>query len=102
MAQFAIVPPETTVVYSRFPIFVCNKKQLLADAYAANLELAAWFSTAVHPLAGDDLRLVNYIPGSCPRAEAAAASLVSLPVDPKVTRDFQDELIDLINRHASA
>ena len=83
-------------------MFVPRKESLLDAACAANLEMAAWYATPVHPLAGNELRLVHYTPGSCPRAEEAAAALVSLPVNPKVTPAFQDRLVDLINRHGSA
>lgn len=100
-AQRVHVPPGTEAVYSRFPIFVRRKQELLAAARASNLEIAEWYSTPVHPLSGDDLRQVHYSSGMCPRAEAAAASLVSLPLGSKVTPDFQDQLIDLINRHAA-
>jgi dTDP-4-amino-4,6-dideoxygalactose transaminase len=100
--RFAAVPPGAEAVFSRFPVFAPRKEVLLAAARAANLEMAAWFATPVHPLAGDELRLVHYTPGSCPRAEAAAASLVSLPLHPRVTPAFQDRLVELINRHGSA
>jgi dTDP-4-amino-4,6-dideoxygalactose transaminase len=100
-ARLPIVPDQAAAVYSRFPVFVGQKDRLLASARSANLEIAGWFATPVHPLAGDELRLVSYPSGSCPRAEAAATSLVSLPLHQKVTPSFQDELIGLINRHAS-
>jgi perosamine synthetase len=96
----AIVPANSRAVYSRFPIFVSRKSQLLNAAHSSNLELADWFTTPVHPLAGRDLQLVKYAAGSCPRAEAAADSLISLPLDRKVTPRFQTQLIQLINGHA--
>lgn len=101
VVAFPTVPTGSNVVYSRFPILVPNKDALLASASAANLELAAWFSTPVHPLAGDDLRLVHYREGSCPRAEEAARTLVSLPLGPKVNESFQLELIELIRAHSA-
>ncbi len=100
-AQRVEIPPGAEAVYSRFPIFVPRKRELLASARSSNLEIAEWYATPVHPLLGDDLRHVHYAPGMCPRAEAAAESFVSLPLGDKVTPGFQDELIDLINRHAA-
>lgn len=101
-ARLPVVPAGSDVVYSRFPLFVPRKDALLAAACAANLEMAAWYATPVHPLAGDELRLVHYTPGSCPRAEAAAAALVSLPLHPKAIAGFQDRLVALINNHGSS
>jgi dTDP-4-amino-4,6-dideoxygalactose transaminase len=96
------VPADSNAVYSRFPAFVPGKKRLLAAAREANLEVAGWFTTPVHPLEGKDLAAVSYAEGSCPRAEEAARTLVSLPLHPKVDRTFQDQLIHLVNAHADA
>jgi len=101
-ARLPVSPTGAEAVYARLPLFVRQKEILLDAARAANLELAGWYATAVHPLAGDELRLVHYTLGSCPRAEAAASTLVSLPVHPKVTPAFQDRLIAFLNRHGSA
>jgi dTDP-4-amino-4,6-dideoxygalactose transaminase len=95
-----VVPENAKAVYSRFPIFVSRKQDLLRAARSSNLELADWFTTPVHPLSNGELKLVDYSVGSCPRAESAAAALVSLPLDPKVTPRFQEALVQLINRHA--
>lgn len=96
------IPAGSETVYSRFPLFVSRKEELLFAARAANLEIAEWYSTPVHPVCGGDLRLVNYSPGSCPRAESASNSFVSLPIGERVTPAFQDELVALINKHAAA
>jgi perosamine synthetase len=101
-ARFVSSPSGAQTIYSRFPVFVSNKAEFLSAAYAANLEVAAFFSTVVHPLSGKELDYVGYVPGLCPLAEAAAASLVSFPLGPKVTPDFQDDVIDLVNRYARA
>ncbi|WP_415908470.1 DegT/DnrJ/EryC1/StrS family aminotransferase [Oleiharenicola sp. Vm1] len=96
------VPAGTEAVYSRFPLFVANKEEVLAAAARRNLEVAGWFATPVHPLAGDELAAVHYRPGDCPQAERAATGILSLPVHPKVTRSFQRAVVELINRHGRA
>lgn len=101
VARFVAIPPDSEVVYLRFPVFVHDKERLLAAARAANLEVASWSTTPVHPLSSEELQLVHYDQRSCPRAEATARSLVSLPLHEKVTPAFQDTLIELINRHAA-
>ncbi|GAA4947286.1 DegT/DnrJ/EryC1/StrS family aminotransferase [Actinoplanes utahensis] len=64
----------------RFPVAVADKQRALRDAAAAGLELGDWFATPVHPLAGADLAGAGYRAGSCPRAEWAAAHVVTCPV----------------------
>lgn len=96
------VPPEADAVYSRFPLFVSNKQEVLDVAAKRNLEVAAWFATPVHPLEGAELELVHYRPGSCPEAERAAGRILSLPVHPRVTPSFQAAVVELINHHGRA
>lgn len=100
--QLPSVPAGGEAVYSRFPLFVANKRQVIEAAAAANLEVAEWFATPVHPLEGPGLTAVCYRPGSCPAAEHAARHILSLPNHSKVTTDFQAEVTDLINHHGRA
>ena len=81
------------VTYARYPLRAHDKRGLLAAARQANVELAEWFVTPVHPLQGDALRSVNYNSGSCPNAEAMCEQVVSLPTHNRVTdRDVQRAL----------
>lgn len=96
------VPSGADAVYSRFPLFVSNKQEVLEVAAKRNLEVAAWFATPVHPLDGAELELVHYRPGLCPQAERAAGRILSLPVHPRVTPSFQGEVVELINCHGRA
>lgn len=96
------LPADTEAVYSRFPLFVSNKEEVLAAAARRNLEVAGWFATPIHPLAGDELAAVHYRSGECPQAERAAAGILSLPVHAKVTRSFQRAVVELVNRYGRA
>jgi perosamine synthetase len=64
----------------RIPVVVGDKPYVLREAAKAGVEVGDWFTTPVHPLAGDDLAAVGYTAGSCPNAEWAAAGVVTLPV----------------------
>ena len=97
-----VVPPNGDAVYSRFPVFVSNKEEILRTAAKRNLEVAAWYATPVHPHSGTDLAKVHYKQGSCPEAERAAKRILSLPVHPLVTRSFQDAVVELLNGHGRA
>jgi perosamine synthetase len=96
------VPAGADAVFSRFPLFISNRPEVLEVAAKRNLEVAAWFATPIHPLDGSELELVHYRPGSCPQAERAARRIVSLPVHPRVSPSFQAAVIELINHHGRA
>lgn len=100
--RLPVVPDGADAVYSRFPLFVLNKDEVLAAAARRNLEVAGWFATPIHPLEGAALAGVHYRPGDCPQAEKAAGAILSLPVHPKVTRSFQRAVTELVNRHGRA
>lgn len=69
-----------TAVLVRLPVAVSDKPRFLALAREHGVEVAEWYSTPVHPLHGAEQSTVNYEPGSCPVAESACSSMVSLPV----------------------
>lgn len=78
------LPPDAHAVYGRYPLLTDRKEELLRLAPEQRVELAAWYSTPVHPLEGNALREVGYEPGSCPNAEALTKCVVSLPTGPLV------------------
>lgn len=96
------VPSFAHILYSRYPLFVDKKDELLQRARLAKLEVASWYETPVHPLRVGELEGVGYAPGSCPRAERAAASIVSLPVNDRVTTSYQTDVIRLLNEFSPA
>ena len=80
------LPDENIEIYfSRFPLLVENKKQILQLCRNNSIELASFFDTPIHPLKDEELSRVNYNLGSCPNAESVCERLVSLPVNSKVS-----------------
>lgn len=90
-------PANSAAVYARYPLFAAHKDRLLAAASAAGIEISGWYQTPVHPLAGNELREVNYAGGSCPNAEKAASLLVSLPVNEKTSLADAGKITRFIN-----
>ena len=45
---------------------------------------------------------LNYLPGDFPKAEQAAAAIVSLPMFPTLTREQQVRVVDEVRRFAEA
>lgn len=84
-------------VFSRYPMFATNKNELVKDARAAKVEIAVFYDSAVHPLEGDESRIVGYEPGSCPNAELAADRIVSLPTGMQVGKREIDRAVTFFN-----
>ena len=68
-------------VLVRYPLWAENKDQLLNEAKRRRIELADWYKTPIHPLSANEQAVVNYMPGSCPVAEAACQKIVSFPTN---------------------
>ena len=87
------VPEKSSPVYCRYPLLAEDKEVLLRKAQKANIEMAEWYTTPVHPLKGEELGLVNYEEGACPNAEIKCKQIVTLPTNKKVGRsDFERTL----------
>lgn len=87
--------PGADPVLLRYPLLVDDKEAVLARAAERRIELAGWFATPIHPLAGDSLRQVGYEPGQAPEAETLARRIVSLPMNGMVGRRDVDAAIRL-------
>lgn len=92
-----VLPEGADPVFARYPLLARNKQRLLQAARKANVELAEWYATPVHPLTGDELRLVGYEPGSCPNAEARCGEVVTLPTHPAVGKKDIERIISFLN-----
>lgn len=71
-------------VFARYPLIAHDKDTLLKQAQKANVELADWYSTPIHPLEKKDWHFVHYENGSCPNAEKRCKQVVTLPEHPAV------------------
>lgn len=99
--EHPVVSPKCNVIFSRYPINVEKKTSLLLGAKKANVELASWYSTPVHPLSLDKLSLVHYQLGSCPNAEKRCKEIVTLPTHFAVKKRDIDRAISFLNEFYS-
>lgn len=90
------VPPDGGTVPLRVPVAVADKARALSVAAERRVEVGDWFTTPVHPLSGDALAAVGYREGSCPRAEWAAAHVITFPVREDTTPDDVEATIRLL------
>jgi len=92
-----VLNSEDVTIFARYPLLSINKQDLLLKARKANVELAEWYATPVHPLMGKDLEKVQYKAGSCPNAEQQCCEVVSLPTHQMVTQRDIDRSINFLN-----
>lgn len=80
--------PGQECVFARYPLRVQDKQEVLAKAKKANIELAEWYSTPIHPIASDRGESIGYEAMSCPRAEERSREIVSLPTHGRVGKGY--------------
>jgi dTDP-4-amino-4,6-dideoxygalactose transaminase len=85
----------------RFPVRVEAKLALVEKARHVRVELGTWFETPLHPLPVSDHHLAGYHVGSCPIAEATAASVVNLPLHDRVTMSEAERIMRFIVGNAA-
>jgi len=81
-----VQPADSETVFARYPLISQDKVGFLANARKANVELADWYSTPVHPLEKDTWDKVHYEAGSCPNVEERCKQVVTLPTHSAVGR----------------
>lgn len=87
------VPASARPMYGRWPIWVDDKAALLRAAQETGFEVSDWFDTAVDPLDAASFHTVGYEAGACPNAEAAAAHVVSLPMNRRVVASTAERAV---------
>jgi perosamine synthetase len=65
-------------VFLRFPLFVDNPHSIIFNAKRSHVLLGNWYHNVIDPK-GVDMAKINYIKGSCPRAEYASEHIINLP-----------------------
>ena len=91
------IAPDCEVVFARYPLLANDKGMLLKQARKAKVELSDWYSTPIHPLTGNDLKLVRYKAGSCPNAEKRCRQVVTLPTHMRVKEKDVERIVAFLN-----
>lgn len=73
-----VVPDIDGAIYLRFPVEMQNPDRIRLKAKNAGILLGNWYHRVIDP-DGVDFRCIGYHPGTCPKAEAKAATIVNLP-----------------------
>lgn len=85
-------------VLARYPLWSSSKEEILDAAKSANVELADWYRTPIHPLIESQQHAVNYVPGDCPVAERACTRIVSLPTNKGVSPSYLAKVRSLLSK----
>ena len=80
-----------------YPLIAKTKSTLLEQASKANVELADWYSSPIHPLSSKDLHIVFYENDSCPNAEKRCKQVVTLPTHTSVKRRDINRVAEFLN-----
>lgn len=89
-------PDEADVTMLRYPVPTQEKSRIICQARKQKLDVLGWYESPVHPLKGDDLAKVNYLKGSCEKAENMIKQLLYLPTGPTMNRQNLEKMIELI------
>mgnify|MGYP001614878264 FL=1 len=81
----------------RYPIACEKPEMLLAQAERRGLYLGAWYRPVISP-PGVRYQRVAYQPGSCPHAEAAAATVVNLPTHVNIQRSDSERVVEILRQ----
>ena len=98
VVKHPILPDKSDVIFARYPLLTDKKEKLLKAAHKANVELAEWYATPVHPLKGKELELVHYEQGMYSNAELRCKQVVTLPVHRSVTKKDIERIINFLNK----
>ncbi|MDD4381875.1 MAG: DegT/DnrJ/EryC1/StrS family aminotransferase, partial [Candidatus Dojkabacteria bacterium] len=83
----------------RYPILVSNPDELLEALSKEKIIGGRWYATPVFPLAGN-LSEVEYINGSCRKAEICGKCVVNLPTDINVNSAIAENISYIVNKVA--
>jgi dTDP-4-amino-4,6-dideoxygalactose transaminase len=94
----AVCPPQTdagnTHIYNQYTIRVPRRDELQARLKQRGIATAIYYPLPLH--LQPCFAYLGYGRGSLPASEAAAASVISLPVYPELPRDQQDAVIEAV------
>ena len=85
---------EKGAIWHRFPVLVDQRDKILNCAKLKGILLGDWYRSVVFP--ADDIFKLEYVNGSCPKAEEYSKKLINLPTYPTMTKDDSDEVISVV------
>jgi perosamine synthetase len=97
--RIPVPPAEADPAFVRYPVWV-EDREAARRAVLPFAVLGTWFTSVLEE--AEDPSLLEYEPGSCPRAESAAAHLVNLPTHQRVNANDVEAIVSALGRVARA
>lgn len=89
------------VVFMRYPILVNNSDVILKEARKEKILLNdGWRKTPIVP-PDTDIGKMGYTPGSCPKAEKIAKTILNLPTHINISRKNAERIVDFLKNYDS-
>lgn len=84
-------------IFLRFPVKHKEAKEIIKQAWGRNLLIGDWYTS---PIAPDDTRLdkMQYISGSCPRAESLSEKTLNLPTHINISKREAQKITDFLKK----
>lgn len=89
--------PNEDVVFSRYPVRVSNKTELIQKAGLEGVEIGNWMERPLHEAVGP-LERWDYRAGSCPEGEQAAREVINLPTHRGISEGAAARILQFLRR----
>lgn len=91
------MPADSDQIYLRFTIKHQKAHEIIKQAWASNLLIGDWYTTVIAP---HDTRMekMQYLPGSCPKAEKLAKITLNLPTHINISEKEAKIIIDFLKK----
>ncbi len=86
--------------FLRFPMHIKNRDQVLDAARNQNMLLGDWYDAPLVP-SSSNFWAFQYIPGSCPNAEAISKEILNLPTYPTLTNTQVNDVILFLKQYGN-
>ena len=83
----------------RYPILVSNPEEVLSALGSEKIIAGRWYATPIFPLT-NNFSVVEYINGSCRKAEICGKCVVNLPTDINVNSAIAENISYIVNKVA--
>jgi len=94
------LPQNCDTVFLRYPVYVENKVEVLAEAKRLQIQLGDWFLSPIHPNL-DNWELAGYKSGTCPVAEDISRRVVNIPTGSGLNEKEIQRTVKFLARYGS-
>jgi len=89
------LPPDSEQIYLRFAVKHPKAHEIIKQAWQKNILIGDWYTT---PIAPHDTKLekMQYISGSCPKAETLSKETLNLPTHINISKDDAQKIVEFL------